>query len=636
MGQMGPKTMAQEVIDVGAAANDGTGDTLRAGWVKANANFDELYDAVDDLEGGGALPGIYAAAALGVLPANSGATNSAALQTAIDMISTVGGGSLLFDTGIYAFDQVGESPYNAANTYCVELKSNVILTGRPGTVFQLADDQQTGSADAVHMFVAGTACNNYGFRDVELDFNATGQSGWSGGYSQGSANGCILCTGITGSGGPTSATTNLILENVYAHSAFSSPFELIDVTGARCKNIRVENSGEGMAFTRSSNCHVDGFFYSDPLGVSVGDAFESSDGSHNSLVNFEIRDAAGGSAIDMATPYFRIANGEILDGDNGIVMQPIAGALDQSNPIGTCSNVFVHDMAGDGISVQGNSDSIEADVTISNCVAVNCVRGIVIVKHPSDTHMNGLIHVLNCVGKGCTGQGFLATLVKVDVVGGDYSENSDVGMQFNPVGNTVETQTVYNVSGSVVRGNVNYGVQVVYNATAAPICNIVALCDGNAAGLTFQHQFAEMWTYYPTATKMRMLNLRPYRIAAMALQDYFLTGETRVALSYSGFNQIEGGLDGQFLTLVSTGNYTIQDDAVGGTANLDLLGGVDRACVAGDTTTLQYRAVTQKWKEIARNTVQGAAVADATDAASAITQLNALLSRVRALGLIAT
>jgi hypothetical protein len=34
--------------------------------------------------------------------------------------------------------------------------------------------------------------------------------------------------------------------------------------------------------------------------------------------------------------------------------------------------------------------------------------------------------------------------------------------------------------------------------------------------------------------------------------------------------------------------------------------------------------------------VQGASVADATDAASAITQLNALISRIEALGLIAT
>jgi len=39
--------MAKQIINVGTSANDGTGDTLRASQVKANANFTELYDAKD-------------------------------------------------------------------------------------------------------------------------------------------------------------------------------------------------------------------------------------------------------------------------------------------------------------------------------------------------------------------------------------------------------------------------------------------------------------------------------------------------------------------------------------------------------------------------------------------------------------
>lgn len=35
--------MAQQTIGVGAAANDGNGDDLRAAFVKVNDNFDELY-----------------------------------------------------------------------------------------------------------------------------------------------------------------------------------------------------------------------------------------------------------------------------------------------------------------------------------------------------------------------------------------------------------------------------------------------------------------------------------------------------------------------------------------------------------------------------------------------------------------
>jgi len=35
--------MSQQVINVGSTANDNNGDTLRGSWIKANANFTELY-----------------------------------------------------------------------------------------------------------------------------------------------------------------------------------------------------------------------------------------------------------------------------------------------------------------------------------------------------------------------------------------------------------------------------------------------------------------------------------------------------------------------------------------------------------------------------------------------------------------
>ena len=40
--------MAQQIIDIGAAANDGTGDTLRDGADKINDNTNELYSLLGD------------------------------------------------------------------------------------------------------------------------------------------------------------------------------------------------------------------------------------------------------------------------------------------------------------------------------------------------------------------------------------------------------------------------------------------------------------------------------------------------------------------------------------------------------------------------------------------------------------
>ncbi|PNU02526.1 hypothetical protein [Novosphingobium guangzhouense] len=41
--------MARQDIDIGASANDGTGDDLRTAGSKINANFTELYGATEDL-----------------------------------------------------------------------------------------------------------------------------------------------------------------------------------------------------------------------------------------------------------------------------------------------------------------------------------------------------------------------------------------------------------------------------------------------------------------------------------------------------------------------------------------------------------------------------------------------------------
>ena len=40
--------MSKLGINTGSVANDGTGDTLRAGAIKINSNFDEIYNSLGD------------------------------------------------------------------------------------------------------------------------------------------------------------------------------------------------------------------------------------------------------------------------------------------------------------------------------------------------------------------------------------------------------------------------------------------------------------------------------------------------------------------------------------------------------------------------------------------------------------
>ncbi len=86
--------MAQQQINVGTVANDGTGDPLRDAFVKANDNFDELYaadaalatvattGAYADLSGKPVLGTAAATAATDYATAAQGATADTALQPA--------------------------------------------------------------------------------------------------------------------------------------------------------------------------------------------------------------------------------------------------------------------------------------------------------------------------------------------------------------------------------------------------------------------------------------------------------------------------------------------------------------------------------------------------------------------------
>ena len=59
--------MAQQVINVGAVPNDGTGDPIRTAYIKCNNNFDQLFDRFQSsvpttvLGAAGDVAGMYAA-----------------------------------------------------------------------------------------------------------------------------------------------------------------------------------------------------------------------------------------------------------------------------------------------------------------------------------------------------------------------------------------------------------------------------------------------------------------------------------------------------------------------------------------------------------------------------------------------
>lgn len=102
--------MTKQTINVGAAANDGTGDTERAAWIKANANFDELYGGLGHpgfvsgnwYAGGPAGAGNTVAAAADLFVAHPFFAPAAVTLQALGLRVTAGVASTNVRLGIYA------------------------------------------------------------------------------------------------------------------------------------------------------------------------------------------------------------------------------------------------------------------------------------------------------------------------------------------------------------------------------------------------------------------------------------------------------------------------------------------------------------------------------------------------------
>ena len=543
---------------------------------------------------------IYYAAENGVDPGNSGAANSAALQTLIDTVNAAGGGLIRVGVGTFELAVVGNDPHNASYRHCVEMKSGVVLSGNGSglTVFKLANAQHS-DANLVHVFTAGDGASYFGFDALRITGNTAGQTGYTQGYKQ-AGFGTLINVGYVNATA-TGEASFVTVRDCKLDDWFAGPLLFNGCEDVLWDGVSVDNCGEGILANFSNRVVCRRYYYTDTNSVSVGDGLEIVNGSNTIVDGFEIDSASGGSALDMTGNGIRITNGRITNTQQGVVIQN-----DQANPdLANATEVYLENIVayctGDSFGFLGSEEGGDSKITIANC------------------HANGIASVINSRGflftpqpGGASGRwsGADITMTGCTVTG------HQVGISVNKTNRVIARGCVVKdsyldgvlVSGAASAGEVYVELEVDVigstqwgvgdsNAAFPPQGYVRGNFRDNGDSFTGTTAGAQCYTLYQNSLTWSVENTRTRRPTWPAAQAYAsICGEQEVVCTHTALTDLLNGYHGQVTRVVFTGACTVSTAT---TLNLS-----DRytsnVFAQYDSLTLVYDGVNDLWREIAR------------------------------------
>lgn len=529
------------------------------------------------------------------------ASNSAAIQATLDQASA--GGTVTITTpGTYLLTPQGDNPYYSGHKYCLLMAhDNVTFFVGAGVVLKLADNQQSDKPIDIVVFQGR---NNLTFDGPgEITGNSFNQSGWSGGYSQ-IDHGII----ISGSGSSSRANSNITIKNLTLTRHFSNPINIdAGFFGFRNSNIRISNvtsvdCGEGIQVIKANDVEISDCNVASPTHVAVGDAIEVSDVTTFLVTRNTVRNHWSGSAFDIyGSQNGTVENFIVDDCVNGVDVHysPTSLVTDPENVVvqnGTITNPR-------GVSLTGTCDGLEATGAALNNIVFRNVKiqgtqfAIGIQTHAEGgIKTTGPLTIEDCEVTGAS-HGILAAvpISGLTIRGGNYSHNSVDGIHllYLPGLNASDVMNlrIENLTAAengrrgVFLDNQGYSVPQITGSISDCILNGNALdpilAGPEGGGITVGNITPNSKTEFGGGAGASVFGLR-----------YFCpTGASVTTFQNPSKNQK--------LTITACEERDIIDARQGG-VNIYLNGGQNAHVHIGDTLTLNFDNLSNKWREESR------------------------------------
>lgn len=527
--------------------------------------------------------GVNAANGIATVPAPSGdaATDTAAIQAALDAIPDGGGMVRIHRPGTYLLKAAKANPYYAGHQCCLEItKGNTHLWIGPGVTLKLDDGEQTDAGGPVDIIVwsalDGVTINGGG----TIDGNATGQSGWTGGYAQ-VTNGCIIydCT-------PAAAESSRIkIEDLTLHNHFSNPVNL--TRGGSTKRVRLHSltaydCGEGLQVIKGTHVEILNCDVSDPSDVSVGDGIELSVCTHFRIDGCRVEENGVGAAFDLwGSKHGVLSNFQISNWGGG-------GAISAGTAGGgiTVDDVVVSDGVIRGCTGPGILEIAAGRLVYRNIDVVNCTGTLF---QMSDDAAEGVppVELYNVLGVGCNFALITGSRRVIWDGGGNRGCSATFGLQ--------ATQNSSGETRDLHLRNLDF----TDNASRILF---------NAAGLGPQYMTGYMEnisldgginaTNDDDFTGMVVRNVGPDAVDSNFGTVYDIAGRTVLRRSSGALLTLKNQSKGQQITIEATGSTTITDQSQTSGVDIFLAGSANFAMAAGDRLGLQWNGT--GWYEMYR------------------------------------
>ena len=374
------------------------------------------------------------AARFGARPGAGGATNTKAIQQAVDAVGKAGRGTAaITQPGVYDLAARGPNPYQRGHRYCLDLRHDrLALSIGPGVTLRMADGQQADATGPVDVVVWRSRKDLRITGGGTITGNTAGQRGWTRGYAQ-AGNGTLLA----GYAGADSNNERVTIDDVTLADHFSNAIAVSGSpesrdAGIKIANVRARDTGAGLLVMNGDDVTLEDVVYeNDTVKDHPGNGLELSNVTRFLITRATLRGMLGGSGIALYGARYGTVDGFVIEGG------PQGMSIAENNELHTYSDrVQVKNgtirlvAAGTGVFTKGVR---VRDVTLSNVKVLGpSVAGSIgfqissdnVTRNPSDDwRQEGPVTLEGCEAHGLDIGLLIKTVANLSVKGGDYSDN---------------------------------------------------------------------------------------------------------------------------------------------------------------------------------------------------------------------